>query len=263
MSENHFQDPMLKSPRKLPGARTKPLSPYVFLEATLPGDLNDTEDLRPSFGLTEVKLESISAKGIQLMGERFQSPSLSGFISKRPGGKTGSFIASFDFADAVRGALDSIDLYEVDAAGRRRLLFSVPNVHAPQPDPNPAEIEKERRAHEKALLAIRDNSRLQLEAVRRGEQARVRMLQAQAERAQRQKTTRHGAIVAAPIESRKEPPGRRTEQSVNRLAKESRARAGSSSEGPDRISDHSDAPTDRNPTMDRLKGSAPTGFEEE
>ena len=263
MSDNHMNDPMLKTPRRLPGAKSEPLSPYVFLEATLVRNHDGGEDLSPSFGLAQVEVGAISAEGIRLMGETFKSSRLTGFISKRPSGKRGRFVALLDYADAVRGALDSIDLYEVDRAGRRRLLFAVPNIHAPQPDPTAAEIERERRAHEKALLAIRDNRRLQLQAVRRGEQAQERLLEAEAERARRRKTVRHDPTVAAPIEAAAEAPGRQTEQALNRHANAGRAEPSSAADRTEAAQQTTEAPQVGQSTTDRLSGTDPTGFEEE
>jgi hypothetical protein len=263
MSDNHTKDPMLKTPRRLPGAKPEPLSPFAFLEATLVRSHDVGENLSPSFGLAEEEVGSISAEGIRLMGETFKSSRLTSFISKRPSGKRGRFIALFDYADAVRGALDSIDLYEEDRAGRRRLLFAVPNIHAPQPDPTPAEIERERRAHEKALLAIRDNRRLQLQAVRRGEEAQERLLEAEAERTRHRKTVQYDPKVAAPIEAATEAPGRQTEQALNRNTSAGRAESPSGAERMEGTQQSTEAPQVGQSTTDRLSGTDPSGFEEE
>jgi hypothetical protein len=201
MSEPTTNQKLAREPRKLPGAIPKPMSPWTYLDATLAPDGDASQHLPESFGLQEAELDRLSKDGIRLFGERFQSLMLSDFVTRRGEGRKGRFVALYDYADVVRGALDEIRLVEVEPHGRRRFLFTLPNVDLPERAPTPEEIGRNRAVHEAVLLKNRNNAQLQLLALRCGEESRENLLEAQHERRRRQRGSKDTeAIVSTPIE---------------------------------------------------------------
>ena len=216
MEHDQNEIPMLKESRLLPGATSPSMSPLAFFEATRIGDFDYDEHVPQSFGLTDVVPDTISKDGIRLLNQDFNSLNLMNYLYKRRPSDPGRFLVRFDYADLVRGALDHIDLYERDSTGAFRFLFPIPSVEAPEPGLTPAEVERERQAHEAALLKIRSSSQFLLEGIRRGEEAQERIEAAIRARKKRQQNTRHDPMVATPIEATSAPARSHTEDLLAR-----------------------------------------------